>query len=79
MTTSVLKLQEALTWVPPDLCRDDWWKIAAALKFALKGDGFALFDQWSQGGTKYDKASVRSTWKSTNVEGNASSTSCARA
>jgi putative DNA primase/helicase len=63
------RVEEALRFIPPDLTRELWWKIAAALKSEFGDAGFELFDTWSQGGTNYTKAGVRETWKSTREGG----------
>jgi putative DNA primase/helicase len=44
---------------------DGWLKIGMAIHSALPDDaGKALWDDWSQGGSSYDKAAIESSWKS---------------
>lgn len=66
MTTITLDLATAaLAHISPDLPRDDWVRLAMALKAEFSGeDGFATFDAWSQGAANYDAADTRSTWRS---------------
>ena len=73
MVASYSEVREALHCIPPDLCRDDWWKIAAALKNEYGENGFDLFDQWSQGGDGYNAKDVTATWKSTGAKGQGAS------
>ena len=52
----------ALGWCSPDTDRETWVKIGMAAHAA----GLSLddFDSWSQGGGSYNKATVRSVWRS---------------
>jgi antirestriction protein ArdC/phage/plasmid primase-like uncharacterized protein len=55
----------ALSHITADLPRDEWARMAMAIKSEFPDDaGFALFDEWSQGGQSYNAPSVRSTWSS---------------
>lgn len=49
-------IEEALTYISPDSSYDDWITIGFALYnyFSGSDEGFALFDNWSEGGHKYD-------------------------
>ena len=67
------EVQEALGYISANQCRDDWWKIAAAIKNEFGDSGFDLFDQWSKGGDGYKEKDVRATWKSTRAGGNGTS------
>ncbi len=62
MAASYSELSEALYCIPPDLPRDEWYRLAGALHHALGDAGFDLFDQWSQGADSYNANDVRSTW-----------------
>ena len=69
MTASSSEVHDALAYISPNQCRDDWWKIAAAIKNEFGEPGFDLFDQWSQGGDGYKEKDVRATWTSTKSNG----------
>lgn len=69
MAASYSDISDALQSIPPDLCREDWWKIAAALKCELGDSGFDLFDQWSQDAGNYKAADTQATWRSTKDSG----------
>lgn len=58
------KARRALEYVPPDCAREEWYRIAAALKDKFGDDGFELFDDWSREGKSYKPGSARDTWKS---------------
>ncbi len=61
---------EALSFISPNLGRDDWAKIGMAIKSEFPSDdGLSLFDSWSQGGESYKASSVVSTWRSIKAEG----------
>jgi putative DNA primase/helicase len=69
VAASYSEISDALHSIPPDLCRDDWWKIAAAIKNELGAGGFDLFNDWSHGADSYKSSDVRSTWNSTKPNG----------
>ena len=69
MAASYSEVSDALHSIPPDLCREEWWKIAAAIKNELGDGGFDLFDTWSHGADSYKSGDVRSTWNSTKPNG----------
>lgn len=54
----------ALAYVSPDCSREDWVRVGFALASEFGENGFDLFDDWSSGGSKYDKRSCRSNWRS---------------
>jgi putative DNA primase/helicase len=62
-------IRTALAFISPDQPRTDWVKIGMAVKDALDGDGFALFDEWSKGGQSYSPTDCRDTWKSIKADG----------
>jgi putative DNA primase/helicase len=62
-------IREALRCIPADLARDDWARIAMALKSELADAGFELFEEWSKQGAKYDAKATRDTWRSVKAGG----------
>ncbi|CAB3759371.1 DUF927 domain-containing protein [Paraburkholderia solisilvae] len=58
------RIQSALSFIPPDIERDTWVRIAMAIKSELGDDGFEIFDVWSSEGSTYKAAAARTTWKS---------------
>lgn len=44
--------------------RDTWVRIGGAIKNEFGDDGFDVWDKWSEGYAKYDKATARTVWKS---------------
>ena len=58
-------IRAALRCIPPDLPRDEWARVAMALKSELPDEsGFALFDKWSRGADNYKARAARDTWRS---------------
>lgn len=53
----------ALSFISPDLERNEWVKIATAIKTECP-DGFYIFDEWSQQGSRYEKSATKDTWNS---------------
>lgn len=66
---SAEEIRAALAHVPPDLPREEWVRVAMALKSELGEAGRDLFDSWSAGGKTYDVRAVRATWKSVKAGG----------
>ena len=63
-------VREALAALPANLPRDEWARIALAIKSEYPGDtGFDLFDAWSATAEGYDPKAVRSTWQSIKAGG----------
>lgn len=58
----VMRAEEALTSISPDLPYDDWMKVGMGAQAA--GISLEFFDQWSAGSSRYEKSAVRSLWKS---------------
>jgi putative DNA primase/helicase len=58
------RIRAALSHVSPDLPREEWVRVAMALKAELGEAGFALFDDWSKSGASYDAKAARATWRS---------------
>lgn len=64
--------EQALRFISPDRVRDDWVRIGMALKSEFGDAGFELFDSWSAAGASYDKANIKSTWRSIKPSGGTS-------
>lgn len=47
------QLQDALTALPDDLTYDEWVKVGMAIHFETNGEGFELWESWSQTSPKY--------------------------
>ena len=62
MSVSYSELSEALYCIPPDIEREQWYRLAGAIRHALGDGGLDLFDQWSQGADSYNAKDVRATW-----------------
>lgn len=58
------RIREALSFIPPDIERERWWRVAAAIKSELGDDGFELFDSWSRGASNYVETDAHDTWRS---------------
>ncbi len=61
---SVDTIIDALGFIDPDQDRKAWARIGMAIKSELGESGFSVFDDWSKGGSKYNKADVKTTWRS---------------
>lgn len=61
---SVDTIIDALGFIEPDQDRKSWARIGMAIKSELGESGFSVFDEWSKGGSKYNKADVKTTWRS---------------
>lgn len=64
---SVDEMQELLSRLDPDMGRDRWIRVGAALHHETEGDdtGFELWNDWSMGGAKYIGADdLRKDWDS---------------
>lgn len=57
-------IRAALACIPPDLPRDEWARVAMALKSELGPDGLDAFDTWSQGSERYSASATKETWRS---------------
>ncbi len=63
-------IRAALGYITPDLPRDEWARVAMAIKSEFQDAiGFELFDTWSQGGEGYGAKDARSTWRSIKAAG----------
>ncbi|CAG4908380.1 DUF927 domain-containing protein [Paraburkholderia saeva] len=63
------RIEAAISSVPPDVPREVWYRIAAALKSEMGDAGFDLFDAWSRGFDGYAASDVKDTWRSLSVSG----------
>ncbi|RKP58632.1 DUF927 domain-containing protein [Pararobbsia silviterrae] len=63
------RIKAALACIPPTVDREQWFRIAASLKHELGGDGFEIFDAWSQGADSYSATAARDTWRSLKADG----------
>ncbi|MGF6610640.1 putative DNA primase/helicase [Paraburkholderia sp. WSM4175] len=63
------RIEAALAAIPPDIEREQWWRIGAALKHELGDAGFDVFEAWSRGAQSYVAADTRDTWRSLNASG----------
>lgn len=63
-------VRDALQCLSPDLPYEDWRNVGFALISEFgKEQGGEMFDNWSQGGSKYDAAAVRAVIKSADPNG----------
>ncbi|MDO5289874.1 MAG: DUF927 domain-containing protein [Pseudomonadota bacterium] len=64
-------IRAALAHVSPACGRDEWAKVAMAIKSEYPdATGFDLFDRWSQGAAdQYDAQATRATWRSVKAAG----------
>ena len=60
----------ALQYVPANLARDEWARVAMAIKSEFPDStGFDLFSEWSQTAEGYDPKATRATWQSIKAGG----------
>ena len=65
-----LAVRSALQCTPPDIKYSDWVKVGFALISEFgREEGGEIFDQWSQGGEKYDQSDTRSFIRSADPNG----------
>jgi putative DNA primase/helicase len=62
-------IRTALACIPPDLPRDEWARVAMAIRSELGAEGFDLFDTWSQGSERYNASATKETWRSIKAGG----------
>ncbi len=58
----------ALSWISPD-DRDVWVRMAMACRSALGDDGWALWDEWSEGSENYRPRDALAVWRSVRPAG----------
>lgn len=59
-----LEIRQALGYIDPDESYDTWLQIGMALHSANASNAFGLWNEWSQGGPKYDSKAIRAKWRS---------------
>lgn len=47
-------IRSALDAIDPNVSREEWWRVAAALKSELGDAAFPMFDSWSKRGDNYN-------------------------
>ena len=62
-------IRAALSCIPASMPRDEWARVAMALKSELSESGFELFDNWSKQSDAYNAKATRDTWKSVKAGG----------
>lgn len=62
-------IRDALAAIPPDLDREQWVRLAMAIKSELGNAGFELWDAWSQQAQAYSAVDARDAWKSIKAGG----------
>lgn len=69
MAASKEEIRDALDYIPAD-DREVWVAMGMAVKSELGGDGFSIWDKWSQGAAdKYDPKAAAAVWKSIDASG----------
>ena len=65
---SIDRVQSALSYVSPDVSRNDWYQLMLAVHDATGGSvsGMELFDEWSSEGASYKTGEVPKRWNSIN-------------
>lgn len=61
------RIRSALNAIPPNGPNNDrksWVRMGMAIKNELGESGFDIFDDWSQGGDRYDAKDCKSAWRS---------------
>jgi hypothetical protein len=67
LNLTIEQMQDLLDWLDPDMGRDQWIRVGMALHHETQGDdtGFALWNEWSSGGGKYQsEEDLRTQWDS---------------
>ena len=62
-----MNTSEALYCIPPNISRDEWVKVAQALK--SNGEPFESFDAWSSTAANYNQSDSSAVWKSISANG----------
>jgi len=63
-------IREALHHIPANMPRDDWARVAMAIKSEYPDNtGLDLFTDWSASADGYDVKATRSTWQSIKAGG----------
>lgn len=59
-----LEIRQALGYIDPDESYDTWLQVGMALHSTGASNAFGLWNEWSQGGPKYDSKAIRAKWRS---------------
>ena len=62
-------IADALTYISADCTREEWARMAMAIKSELGDDGFFVFNQWSETGASYKPDSAKKTYESVGESG----------
>jgi putative DNA primase/helicase len=68
MMTDVDRIREALQFIDAS-DRETWLRMGMAIKSELNGEGFDLWDAWSQQADSYNAKDARDVWKSIRADG----------
>lgn len=63
------EIESALSFISPNIAREEWARVAMALKSELGDLGSGLFHGWSAGSDSYKHAEAESTWRSVKGSG----------
>ena len=66
--TDLERAEDAITFLDPN-DRENWVKMAFAVKSEFGEDGFNLWDEWSQSGEGYRSKDALATWKTAKAGG----------
>jgi putative DNA primase/helicase len=68
MMTDIDRIREALRFIDAS-DRETWLRMGMAIKSQLNGEGFDLWDAWSQQAESYNAKDARDVWKSIRADG----------
>ena len=57
------ELEDALSFVDPNMSRDDWVRVLMGVKNEFGDGGRDVAEHWSKGGESYDSKNFSTTWK----------------
>ena len=69
--TDLERIRAALEFVPAD-DRETWLRMGMAVKAELNGEGFDVWDTWSQSAESYNAKDTRDVWRSIRPDGKVS-------
>lgn len=69
MPSSSETVKAALDHISPDIPREEWVRVGMAIKSEFGGEGFEIFDCWSQRSERYSAPDTRDTWRSIKAGG----------
>lgn len=70
MNANTTNLEHLLSYLDPNMSRDEWLRVAMALKRDDEGN-FGLFDAWSSGGETYHPQDCEDVWRQQPKDGGA--------